>query len=156
MKHRATDDGDRITEQEVMKSRASWFRWAQLWLTNLPAVIKLLMVVITAVGGTVAAPEVYKKVQSYTAASVPVPAGQTLMPQPGTTENVWRGQVDLSLISQTTAIDTNTAAVEALRGEIRELETRLTAQRSRGDGGIKALVDAIAARVAAIEEVVQP
>ena len=125
------------------------FKWFKLWLTNLPAITKIILVVLGTVGGTVAVPEVYDKVVSLTSSDVPIPKGQittTSVTDPG---EVWRSQVNIALGSGKDAIDTNTADLETLRSEISELEARLKALSNRGDSRLEA-------RVSVIETLVQP
>ncbi len=85
-----------------------------------------------------------------------IPTGQVTTPAAADPGAIWRSQVNTALASGKLAIDTNTAAVEALRAEIRELEKRVAAKRARGDTSVEAKVTANANRLTIIEEVVQP
>lgn len=156
MKRRSTDEHDQIADQEIKSARIPWWKATKLFITNLPVIVKVIMLVVGVAGGTLAAPEIANKVSEITGGDKSIPSGQTVTPNPNAPSVVWQGQVDISLTSQKTAIDLNTFQLEALRGEIRELEKRLSAQRARGDNNVEDQVGLNSERILELESVVQP
>lgn len=157
MKRRSTDDHDQITEREVKDARVNWWKATKLFITNLPMIAKIIMLIIGVAGGTVAAPEAVRLVSEITGDSTDVPAGQIPPPpDPNATLNVWKNTTDVVNSAQTRQIDTNTAELEAIREELHNLEARVSAQRARGDAGVSDRVTANEQRITEIEGIVQP
>jgi len=158
MKRRSTDEHDDISTNEVKAARTTLFQWVKMWITNLPVIAKAIALVVAAVTGTIAAPQVYQQVTELAGleAPPPIPKGQITIPDPEAPIIGWRNGVNTSLSSQTAAINSNTASLGALRQEIRELEERLESQRNRGDADVSRAVRDNSARLEIIEKVVQP
>ena len=151
MKRRASDDSDRITEAEVKQARIPWWKAIKLFLVNLPTIAKIIVLVIGVMGGTVAVPEAIKLVDQMVEDPLPIPEGQTVTPTPASNiaDSAFRAQAAQSFEAMNNVINAHTASIEALRAEIRELESWLAAGRARGDNNLSE-------RVSAIEEIVQP
>lgn len=159
MKRRSTDQHDQISEVEIKEARVPWYKALKLCITNLPMIVKAILLVVGVWGGTVAVPEAIDQVNALISdnqEAALIPTGQVTTPAAADPGAIWRSQVNTALASGKLAIDTNTAAVEALRAEIRELEKRVAAKRARGDTSVEAKVTANANRLTIIEEVVQP
>ena len=159
MKRRSTDQHDEISEVEVKAARVPWWKALKLFIMNLPVIAKVVLLVIGAWGGSIAVPEAIDQVNALISdnqEAALIPTGQVTTPAAADPGAIWRSQVNTALASGKLAIDTNTAAVEALRAEIRELEKRVAAKRARGDTSVEAKVTANANRLTLIEEIVQP
>ena len=106
--------------------RKSIFAWVSLFLTNWTATKGILTVLTLALGaGTVTNPAVYGNL---------IPSGQV----PADSK-----ALDVTLKAMKTAIDANTASVEALRSELRELEDNLTARRQSGDSSLRKEIETL-------------
>lgn len=123
---------------------------------NLPTIAKVVFLALGVMGGTVAAPEAFRMVSEITGAT-DIPEGQIPnQADPNSPLAVWKNTTDVVNSAQTRAIDTNTAAVEALRAEILELEGRLAAQRRRGDSNVSERVTTNTEEIKTLKGIVQP
>lgn len=157
MKRRSTDEHDKISNQEVKEARVNWWKTIKLFITNLPMIAKIIMLIIGVAGGTVAAPEAIRLVSNITSDITDVPKGQIPPPPDGSaTLSVWKNATDVVNSAQTRAIDTNTAELEALRQEIRNLEARVSAQRARGDNSVSERVTANETEIKTLKGIIQP
>lgn len=151
MRRRSTDESDKISEKEIKEARINWWKAMKLCFANLPLIVKAIVLIVGVMGGTIAAPEAYRMATNLIQDPLPTPDG-SLPPAP-TTEHIsssaFQAQAAQSFTALNDAVNTHTAALEALREEIRNLESRLAAKRARGDNNLSE-------RVSAIEEVVQP
>lgn len=60
MRKRATDDEHEVADREIRRQRASVFQWAGLVFTNLPMIIKFLLLFGVGAGTAVTAPKIYQ------------------------------------------------------------------------------------------------
>lgn len=158
MKRRATDERDKISEQEVKEARIPWWKAIKLFIANLPLIAKVIMLIIGVAGGTVAAPEAVRLLDQYMAKPLPTP--KDALPPPPSISNIagsaFQAQAAQSFTALTNASNAHKAELEALREEIRNLEARVSAQRARGDSSVSERVTANSEAIQTLQGIVQP
>lgn len=157
MKRRSTDDHDRISEKEVKDARIPWWKAIKLFITNLPLIAKIIMLVIGVAGGTVAAPEAVRLLDEYIAEPLPTP-DDALPPPPASSivDSAFRAQAAQSFTALTNASNQHKAELEALREELRKLEARVSTQRARGDKSVSERVTANENEIKILQGIIQP